>query len=131
MPILLAKAWQFLKTYWSYIALAVGAVVALLVFRQEKLDFADQLKQIQDSHDAEMKKIDDIRLEERKEHEANEAQLQSTLAAVQAQYTAAEKDLDDKKKAEIEDLVKKYSDDPTELARQLSVATGFNVVLPS
>lgn len=123
--------WAYVKKYWSYVALVLAVIFGYLLFRREQVDFADQLKKIQDAHDEELKKIQDARAQEEKQHEENEKKLQSALDAVQKQYDDAKKDLDAKKKKEIEDLVKQYGNDPTALAQKLSEATGFTIVLPS
>lgn len=127
----LATIWAYIKKYWGIAAVVVGAILAFVVFKRQDVSFADQLKQIQDAHDAELKQIQAARDEEQKEHLANEKRLQDTLDAVQKQYDSAKKDLDDKKKKEIEDIVKQYGDDPGALAQKLSESTGFTIVLPS
>lgn len=131
MPVFFVKLWLYVKKYWSYILLILGIIIALIFFRQEQLDFAEQFKKIQEAHEEELRKIEEARLQERKEHEANLKKLQDALAAVQAQYDAAKKDLDAKKKKEIEHLVKEYGDNPDELAKKLSEVTGFVIVLPA
>lgn len=125
------KAWLIIKKWWGLAALIVMTILGYLFFRREQQSLADQFKKLQDSHDQEIKAIDDARIEEEKAHEANLKKMQDTLDAVQKQYDQQEKDLDDKKKAEIADLVKQYSDDPDTLAQKLSEATGFQVILPS
>lgn len=131
MVIFLQKAWAFAKKYWQIFALALGAIIAAIVFREQSSSFVERLKDIQDAHDEEIKKIEAARAEERRQHEENEKKLRAALDAVQQQYDSAMKDLDDKKKKEIADLVKQYGDNPTELAKKLSAATGFSIILPS
>lgn len=123
--------WAYVKKYWSYAALVLAVVFGYFLFHKEQIDFADQLKKIQDAHDAELKQIQAARDAEEKQHQENEKKLQAALDAVQKQYDDAKKDLDDKKKKEIEDLVKQYGDNPDVLAQKLSEATGFTIILPS
>ena len=127
----LSTVLSYVKKYWGIAALVVGAIVAFFLFKKQDTSFSDRLKQIQDAHDVELKQIQDARDEEEREHQANEKRLKDTLDAVQQQYDAAQKDLDDKKRQEVEDLVRQYGDDPDALAKKLSEATGFTVVLPS
>lgn len=126
----LAKFWVTVKKYWSLVALIVGSVAAFLFFKRSGTSFADNLKKIQDAHNEEIKKIQEAREEEKRQHEENLKKLQETLDIVQKHYDDAKADLDSKKKAQVEELVKKYNDDPTELAKKLSEATGFVVILP-
>lgn len=127
----LAVIWSYVKKYWSYAALLLAVIFGYLLFKKEQIDFADALKKIQEAHEEEIRKIQEAREEERRQHEANLKRLQDTLDAVQKQYDDAKKDLDTKKKKEIEDLVKQFGDNPDELAKKLSEATGFVIVLPS
>ena len=126
----LATVWAYVKKYWSLVALVGGVVFAVVFMRKQGSDFAENLKKIQDLHDEELKKIQEVRAEEKRQHEENQRKLQEALATVQQHYDEAKKDLDAKKKAQIEDLVKKYKDDPDELAKRLSEATGFTIILP-
>lgn len=126
----LATAWSFVKKYWSYFALVALIVAAYVLFRENKVDFTEEMKKIQDAHDEELRKIQEARDAERKQHEANVKQLQDALNVVQKQYDEAMRDLDSKKKKEIESLVKQYGNDPGTLAKKLSEATGFVIVMP-
>lgn len=125
-----ATIWAYVKKYWGIAVLVIGALIAFFVFKHQDVSFADQLKKIQDAHDEELKQIQDARAEEQRQHAANEQKLQDTLAVVQKHYDEAQRDLDDKKKREIEQIVKDFGDDPLALAKKLSEATGMTVILP-
>lgn len=123
--------WAYVKKYWAYAGLIILTVIGVIMMRHGMIEaFAEQLKSIQDSHDEELKKLAAIRAEEEKQHKQNIEKLQSTLALVQKQYDEARKELDAKKKSEIEKIIKKYKDDPKALADRLSESTGFQVILP-
>jgi phage-related tail protein len=131
MPILLKTIWTYIKTYWSYIVLAIIAIIGILTMRQGMLQtFVEQFKKINDAHDEEMKLVEDAREKEEQKHKENLEQLQKTLATIQQQYDIAKKELDIKKQQEIEDIIVKYSDDPKGLAERLSKSTGFDIILP-
>lgn len=127
---LLQVIWLWIKKYWSYVTLAVLIAIWILFRRNNENVIADKLKSIQDAHDEELKKINSIREEERKQHVENEAKLKQTLESIQMQYESAKKELDDKKKQEIANIVKKFANDPVALANRLSESTGFTVILP-
>lgn len=131
MVLFLQKVWVFIKTYWQIIFGFMLAVVLFLLFQKREQSWADKLKEIQDQNDTEIKKINDAREQERKDHEAAQKKLQLTLDEVQKQYDAAKKQLDDAKKAEIARIVTKYSDDPEGLARELAAVTGFAIQIPA
>jgi flagellar motility protein MotE (MotC chaperone) len=123
--------WTFIKKYWELFLLLVGVFAGIFLLRQQKTSFIDDIKKIQDAHDEEVKRINAARDEERRQRLENERRLNNTLQIVQAQYDAARKELDDKKKKEVEQLVKDFGDKPEELAKKLSEVTGFIVILPS
>lgn len=128
--IFLAKFLILVKKYWQIGLLILGVVIGAFVFKKTDDSFADKFKKIQDAHDEELKKIEEAHVQERHEHEINVKKLQDTLDVIQKQYNSAKKDLDDNKKKEIEEIVKKYHNDPDSLTKRLSDVTGFIVVLP-
>jgi hypothetical protein len=128
--LILKKVWSFLKRYWKVIALVVGSVLLFFVFRKQDIDFAARLKEINDLHNAEIEKINAIREEERKRHEENERKLREDLARIREQYDEQKQQLDQKVQDEIEVLFKKYQKKPDVLAKKLSEAYGFTVILP-
>ena len=119
-----------MKKYWQVGLLLAGVIIGAFIFKKTDDSFADRLKKIQDAHDEEMKKIEKAHVQEEREHEANVKKLQDTLDTIQKQYDDAKKDLDVSKKKQIENIVKKYHNDPDALAKQLSDVTGFTIVLP-
>lgn len=131
MLIFLQKAWTFIKTYWQYALLILGVIVGYFLFRGQTNDFTKRLKDIQDAHDEEIKRINDARSEERQKYLENERRYQETLTMIQQQYDIAKKNLDDTKKKEIETIVREHGSNPSELAKQLSEATGFTIIMPS
>lgn len=125
------KALAWIKKYWQYLVMALSAVLSVVIFRKRDDSYADDLKKINDAHQKELHDIELAREEEHRKNVENEKRLSEALAHVQRQYDDAKKNLDDKKRKEIEDIVRKYANDPDELAKQLSAATGFSVVLPT
>jgi len=122
--------WLNVKKYWKIVALVLIAIVGFIVFRRRESEFIKDIKAINDAHVDELKKIEKAREEEKKRYEENERKLQTMLTLIQKQYDAQLKQLDDKKRVEVEKLVKTYKDDPTELAKRLSAVAGFVVILP-
>jgi uncharacterized protein HemX len=131
MSYFMLKAWAVIKKNWKLIIAFVAGVAAVMFLHQQSSSFADKIKEINDAHEAEIKKIEAARLAEERKHEEDLKKLQDTLAAVEEQYAADKKSLDDKKRNEITQLVKQYKDDPVTLSQKLSDATGFRIIYPS
>jgi DNA-binding transcriptional MerR regulator len=118
------------KKYWKFALLIVVTVLGYLLFQRRNADLLRQVKEIQDQHDRELREIQRIHEEEIKKREENERIMQERLTIIQQQFVQAQKELDTEKKKAVEDLVKKYGDDPVEMAKRLSEVAGFEVVLP-
>lgn len=131
ITVFLKKFWAFVKKYWQLFTLIIGVIVGAFLLRSRDTQFIDDVRKIKEAHDSEIKKIEAAREEERKQNEANLARLKSTLAEVEKQYKQQQQQLDNKKKKEIEVIVKDYGDDPIELAKKISEVTGFTVILPT
>jgi Skp family chaperone for outer membrane proteins len=127
---MLQTVYAWIKKYWQLLLLIVATVFGVLFFRRQENGFSSDLKAIRDAHEDELKRIQSARDEEKRQHIENQKRLESALATVQEQYDLAKKDLDQKKKREIEEIVSQYGDNPTELAKQLSSVTGFSIILP-
>lgn len=123
------KIWAFIKKYWGIFAIVAIAVIGLFILRDPRLDLMKRIKQLQEAHDDEIRRIDAIREAERAKNDANEKRLSDALKVVQEKYENDKQELSAKKKAEIVEIVREYGDDVDELAKQLSEATGFEIVM--
>lgn len=127
------KAWEkivnFVSKHWRYILVFIGGVATVLFFKR-KSPVINDTKDIRDSHDKQLNKVNDIRNEERKGHDELTQKLNSDLAVVERQYEEQKKNLDEKKKEEIKTILQQHQDDPVALANELSKVTGFPVIMP-
>ena len=130
MNINISQITDFLKKYWFYLLTGIVIIALYFNFRMANNAILKEVKSINDSHQVEIDSIRSALEEEKKQHDANIAKLQQSLDEVQKQYVAASAALSDKKKQEIIDIMTKYGKDPTALAKKLSEATGFQIVLP-
>ena len=119
-----------IKKYWFYFSVIAVFVLGFLFFKRKTSSLVDQISEINERHNKEIEKINEIRLKERELLKKNEDLLRQTLAEVTLKYEEAQKELTKKKRDEIEKIVKKYGSDPDELAIQLSNATGFKIIYP-
>ena len=124
------KIFLILKKNWQILLLALALIFSIFLFRRRDQNFAERLEKIQDDHKKEIQKINEIREKERRQHEENESRLKETLSLIQAEYDSSKKELDKKKKKQIQEIVKVHGNNPDELATQLSNVTGFKIILP-
>jgi hypothetical protein len=124
------KILLILKKNWQILLLVLGLIFSVMLFKKRDQNFAERLEKIQDDHRKEVQKINKIHEEERRLHEENESKLKEALTLIQAKYDSSKKELDEKKKKQIQTIVKEYGSRPSELAIQLSNVTGFEIILP-
>ena len=115
---------------WKYLVVFGAVVIALGSLYKDKNSLVEQLQSTRAVYENRINEIESARSEERKKNNEALSQLKKELNEVQTQYDKAMVELKDKQKKEIEDLVKNYGDDPSELAKKLSEVTGFKIILP-
>ena len=125
-----SKIWAFIKKHWQLILLVIIVIAGAYAYRRREVDFIDDYRKIQDAHAQEIRKIQAAQDEERHRLEENQKHLQAALDAVKKQYDEAQKELDDRKKKEVDQIVHDYGNNPDELAKKLAEVGGFAVVIP-
>lgn len=121
------KIGEFLKKYWQTILLVGALVVGYLYFQGVEDRNAEAIKQITDSHQIVVDKINEARAEEAKQHAEQVKQLQESIAKIQEDYAKAVEDLAKEREARKQEIVRKYGDKPDDLARLLAEQYGFIV----
>lgn len=132
IPLLvLEKLWTFVQKYWQTILLVLVLVGAGTWVGCQQTRFTKRLDEISEAHRTELEAVKKAYETEIQVREENEQKLVARMTEIQKQYDQAKLDLDAEKKREVADIVKKYGDNPDELAKQLANATGFSVVMPT
>lgn len=138
MPFLPINWWVSLKgllirlrPYVLHICLGIFIVFLLRsAFQREHEDFYDKMKKMQDAHDETIKKIVASNEEERKAHEANLKRLEETLDVIQRKHEQDIRSLEASKSKQVKQIVSTFEQDPTAAAKQISEATGLQLILP-
>ena len=122
------KVWYFLKTYWYIPLLISWAIVAWLVFRNSGMNIADillaaeesyrgQIDVLNEAHDAEIKKRDEIL-----------KRYQETIEKLEEDRKRKNEELLTKEKRLVKELAEKYHSDPEAYAREIADKFGFEYV---
>lgn len=127
---MLTTIWNFIKANWQMILLLVVIAVGYAWIRHQQAGFADTLKQLNDSHQVEIDKINKDHQIEDAEHAAELKTLQDSVAKIQADYVAAQAALAIQQTQEQQQIVKKYGNDADGLATLTASKFGFVVVKP-
>jgi hypothetical protein len=123
----MSVVWKFLKAHWHAITVVIVIAFSVFWFHHQQTGFAATLSQLNVSHQAEIDKINSDKLLEEQQHAAEQKQLQDSLNEIQANYVAAQAQLQQRQSAEASQIVSKYSTDPNSLANLLASKFGFVV----
>lgn len=121
------KIWVWLKHNWYVPAVIAYTLVLWLLFRNKTAamdilelranSYRDQIRAIENAHQKELKKRDDIL-----------AKYHNILEVLEKDYEERSLVLDKKKKEEIKRIVEHYNDRPDDLARVLANKYGLEYV---
>lgn len=121
--------WANVRKYW-WVAAAVVGFILFKRWTDQSGDLAATLEKIQKAHQDEIDAINAANEQRSQATQQNLKKMQERLDAVEKQYAEAQQELDEQKKAEITDILAKDGHDPEALAKKLSEATGFRIILP-
>jgi len=121
------KVWVWLKHNWYVPAVIAYTLVLWLLFRNktEAMDilelransYKDQIRAIENAHQKELKKRDDILVK-----------YHTILEVLEKDYEEKNMVIDKKKKEEVKRIVEHYNDRPDDLARVLANKYGLEYV---
>ena len=122
------KSWLWLKTYWLFPVALVYTFILWIVFRKDAAaaigvleirsdSYKKQIDVINESHEAEIKKKEEL----------NKV-FNETIEKVEVELKKNNETLDRNKKKRIKEIVENHSDDPKALAELVKGAFGFEIV---
>jgi len=120
----LKKIWAFIKSYWYVPVLVVVAIV----LRSQSRRASEIIKIAKDSHLKQLKAINDAENEKAQKKAQIEKEYDEVVARVEKVYREENKALEDHKKKEIKNIVKKYYNNPEEISSRLSKSFGLKYV---
>lgn len=129
MPIVLLKAWAWVKAYW-YIPLIIAVVIiGLLTRKKDLIDWASFIGKARDSHKKELDAIERAHADELAAREAALKRMETARAAIEAEFRKNQVQIDVQKQKEIDRILKKTRDDPDAMASEIESRLGFKVVV--
>lgn len=128
--IALKKAWSFVKHYWYIPVVLIAFVVVAIVMRRKPDGLGNILKNAVESHQKEVKVLNDTHAEEIAKRNRALDVYHATVEQIESRYAADKKKLDKKKEKEIKRIIEENQDDPEALTQRISEYTGFRVIMP-
>lgn len=130
---------SFFKSLYDFFKPAIlpGCLVLLVIFflgratenlKLENLRTSEKIREMQDIHDVEFKKILEAQAEERKRHEENLKKLQEELSGSLLRHEEKLKEIEKSRAEESKKLLEKYKEDPVGLSLEMSKLLGIPVL---
>lgn len=130
---------SFFKSLYDFLKPAIfpACLIFLVIFflnqasenlKSENLSTSKRLRELQDIHDIEMRKILESQAEERKRHEENLKKLQEDLNSSLLKHEEKLKEIEKIKIEESKKLLEKYKEDPVGLSLEMSKVLGIPVL---
>ena len=127
---MLNKIKEFLNNSWGYLVAGISVIFGLVLFRKKVDHYANVVQKLDDSHQKQLRELKKAREEEQEKYEENERKHHERMAAVEKEYETSKKELIEKKRREVEIIVRNYGDQPDKLAQKLAEVTGFKIIMP-
>ena len=119
--IALKKIWAFFKAYWYIpVILIIGLVLKSQNDRMLKIIDAQK-----ESYEKQKAAIENAEKEKEVQKQKIEKEYNDTVASIEAVYKVQNKELEERKKKEIKNIVKKYYNNPEEISSRISKAFGL------
>jgi len=125
-----AKVITFVKKNWQIISIFLGSIFVMFLLGGKSSIFADKSKKIDKIHKKEVEDILEIKEKEQKQLDENRQKLDEELKEVKENYDSSLEKLEEEKKEQVEKILSDTNKDPNELAKKLSEATNFKVIMP-
>ena len=119
--IIFKKIWVFLKTHW-YIPVIIIIGLILRSQNNRMLEIIDASKK---SYDKQKEAIENAEKEKEVQKQKIEKEYDNAVESIEAVYKVQNKELQERKKKEIKNIVKKYYNDPEEISSRISKAFGL------
>lgn len=123
----LKKAWQLLKVYWKIPVTIITTIIIWRFLNPESVDLSGILENNRKKHQEELSSIRSSYQKQLDISRENNEKLKKILDEIEKKYNEKQEKLEESKKRIIAKLIKKYKDNPQELAKKLSEATGLTI----
>jgi hypothetical protein len=128
MILAIRKIWAWIRAYWYVPMIILGIIVFLVISPGVSKSLLEILKKRQEMHQKEVDILEDAHEDEIKNRERALNKFHLAMEIIEERYEAEQKELDKKKKKEIEKILK--DSDPDEITAKIAEVTGFEVVIP-
>ena len=126
--LLVKKSWLWLKTYWYFPAVLLYTLALWVFFKKDNAAAIGVLEIRSDSYKKQIEVINESHEAETKKKEELNKVFAETIEKVEVELEKNNEVLDRNKKKRIKEIVDKHSDDPKVLAHLVKESFGFEIV---
>tara|TARA_Y100000034_G_scaffold35241_1_gene43223 strand:+ start:119 stop:523 length:405 start_codon:yes stop_codon:yes gene_type:complete len=124
----LKKTWLWLKTYWYFPAVLLYTITLWVFFKRDSAAAIGVLEIKSDSYKKQIEVLNESHEAETKKKEELNKVFNETIEKVEVELEKKSETLDRNKKKRIKDIVEKHSNEPKVLAHLVKEAFGFEIV---
>ena len=118
------KAWVWLKHHWYIPALLFYTLIMWLVFRRRNDNLVKLFDVTKESYEKQIQALNEAHQLEIQKREKLLSSYQEALKTIEKEYNIKLKDLDRKKRVEVENLSKDFEKDPSVLVDEMKELFG-------
>jgi len=122
----LKKVWVWLKTYWYVPALLVYTLVLMVVFRKDGANALGVLEASKDSYKKQIDVLNETHEGELKKRDEITKKYNKTIDQIESQHMDESRKLDVHKRRRVKRLIEENHEDPEHLTRLLSLTFGIH-----
>jgi len=122
----LKKVWVWLKTYWYVPALLVYTLVLMIVFRKDGANALGVLEASKDSYKKQIDVLNETHEGELKKRDEITKKYNKTIDQIESQHMDESRKLDVHKRRRVKRLIEENHEDPEHLTRLLSLTFGIH-----
>jgi len=126
--LLVKKSWLWLKTYWHFPVVLLYTIVLWVFLRKDGAAAVGVLEIRSDSYKKQIEVINENHEAEIKKKEELNKIFNETIEKVEVELKKNNETLDRNKKKRIKEIVENHSDDPKALAELVKGTFGFEIV---
>ena len=128
MMITLKKTWSLIKNYWYIPLVMIVSSIGYLLTKSKKIPTDEILKASKKTHEVEKAAIEHAAEQKVKAKQKVQDEYENAVKAIAHVQKTEVKNLEEKSKKEIKEIVKKHYNDPDSLSKDISDLFGIKYV---
>lgn len=126
--ITIKKTWSFLKNYWYIPLVMIVSSIGYLLTQSRKIPTDEILKASKKTHEKEKAAIEQATEQKVKAKQKVQEEYENAVRAITHTHRVQNKELEEKSKKQIKEIVKKHYNEPDKISKDISDLFGIKYV---